>query len=348
MTKKNILYCIGTEYQLLLSIAIATDKYSDKNKFNNIFILKKSATRLDSILRLEVLDFALESYIIEIDLKDYTPSTRIKKELNTIINREIHVFFYYLEIDPISIYLVDKMRAKGSRICLGQDGLKAYEKLSPIPFYFRLKVTFLRYIYFISKGMKVSHIYFYKNGYTNYKCNDELWLTHPECFVNNKYNKKIQKINTEKLNGIQEKLIEVFDLNNYNHLITNSDIIYINQPLQKKVLDFECNNILNKLSESGKVIIKLHPQTSDYAISQYKRIRNTTLLMSKAPAEVLISTLSGKKILSPWSTTLLTDNPRCDFFWLYPLLIRMKLVSKINLPMMPEHIRLITDMEQIG
>jgi hypothetical protein len=342
--RKENVFIVLTEYHILISLSIILEKFSDQEKYINTIIMLISQNRLKADYKFEWPGSNVEILTINMS-KDFSFfSSEIKKTIVKILDRDIYNLFYFLENEFVTTYVINKLKKKGTNVCLCQDGLKAYATKRHAPLYSRIKSTFLMHLRLWRNCMPVDNFYLYDSGFGKYKHDDQYWLTNPELYSENKFSKPIEKISTEIL-STKSKIVEtVFNFTNADAENLKGKFFYVNQPLPNEVVDFECKIIFESLLKHGAISIKLHPHTSAYAIEQYSSMPGVFLFKSGIPAEIYIQHMRNIIILSGWSTALLIDNPTCSYYWLFPLMKKNVKMIDINIQTVPSHIQIIDDL----
>jgi hypothetical protein len=345
--KKRNLFIVETEYHILNTLAIILDRFIDLTKYENTVIVVKSTRRLSERNSLDSFPYIDRIIIIESEFFTSFVSTKVRTLLKPAISKTIDRFFYFNENRMISTYLINRLSKRKTIICLCQDGLKAYVTKRKAPFYSRLKSTLLMHLELWRNLIPVDKFYLYDSGFGKYLHDDEYWLSYPELFSSNRFNKPVIRINTDTLSKYNSIVEKVFDFPEDIDSLKDCKYFYINQPFSDESTDFECEKVLLPLLNSGKIVIKTHPHTSNYALERYYKTNGISIIRSEIPAEIYIQHLKNVSIISGWSTALLINNQTCRFYWLFPYFKLNVNIINISIPIIPNHIKLVNDIKII-
>ncbi|MBC7440716.1 MAG: hypothetical protein H7250_12135 [Flavobacterium sp.] len=342
--KKNIIYLVETEFQLMVSVNLALSIFKT-NEYQNLIYCLKSEKRLNEFLNfsaLKQIDFFL------IDSKNYVDSIKL------ISKKKCFTFFFFQENSILNKYLAYQLKVNGAKIALGPDGTKPYgifkkshESLSVI------KDTIADYKFLFREKLFLPAIIpssYYKYGKT--KIIDQVWLYNIEMFdaETNKTRASLKKIPSFS-QEVWNNLINLFQFT--TDKLSNSDeiLFYLNQPLwSQEMIEAEINFLKHLVTVFPKndLIIKLHPHTAEATIKSYKNIKNVKLVISKIPAELFIATLSNSIVFSGWSAGLSIENPSCNFYYNLNIFRKLndKILNQIHIDSFP-HIKLIDNPSQM-
>ncbi len=346
--KKNIAFLVHTEYHLLISSSIISAHFNDTTTFEN---------RIYNLFSKRKLVEGLNTHLVSNEFKVICSegNKQIKSDLQEIIEFAPDFFFYFQEGSPINYYIVANLSKKGTKIALVQDGLKAYSIVNKrFEGLAIIRDTFRSYKHLFDHKLPLWKAHLFKNyKYGVTKEINELWVSHPDAFVKN--NKKlIRKIPEISEKNRLELIRGVFNFEQDRFLTSGDDkvIFYINQPF------YNNNNIaieylfLKKLIETNNsikgVYVKIHRSTSEYHLNFYKKLPIVTIIYDNIPAELLVLSLNNSIVLSGWSTTLLTFNPTCNYYYNYPIYEKDVLLSQ-SYPFNPtDYIKVIDSVEAIS
>jgi hypothetical protein len=155
--------------------------------------------------------------------------------------------------------------------------------------------------------------------YGNQKFINNLWITHPEQYTH-KANNSVQ---IKKLPDFNKKCIKfiVACFRFIDEFPTHNVIYFFNQPLwgilANKELEF-LKEVINTFPER-KIIIKLHPLTSLKMKEEYKTLNKLEIIYSTVPAEVFLLRLNNCIVFTGWSSVLITENKKCNYYFNYPI-----------------------------
>ncbi|HSV87892.1 MAG TPA: polysialyltransferase family glycosyltransferase [Bacteroidales bacterium] len=326
MNPKVNLFLVHTEYHLLISNAIILNLYSDRGHYKNIVVFDYSSKRLTN----DYFYPAIPATFLAVDLSQKDLSGITQKLLNFNPDR----FFFFQEISILDQYLLERLYKKGTTTCLVQDGLKPYvvtkkkhELLSA------LKDTLFTYLQLCDRGLclkKFKIFNWYRYGHVASIM--EVWLTHPGAFYNPK-KKNIYQIPEIAEKDVVSKLAVFFKFESKNDFPNSLNVVfYINQPFKnashiKTEIQF-LQQVRNKFPDKD-LIIKIHPLTPQTTIALYSEINNVHIIKKKIPAELYILSLKNSVVLSGWSTSLLTYNPTCNYFYMYKIFEPDKILKQL-------------------
>jgi len=318
----NIIIFVITEYHLILAI---NEVLSNPNNFYEVYILKKTnSKRLENPLDFTLIQNAeFKNFNIEINLAGYFSYSH-KLFMENLILKNYHNLIFFQELDPFLISVVKTLRKnkfKG-KVLLFQDGLKPYAQLKGISlemikneiliwkWLWRNKIRDLELLKLL-KTKKYGHL----------KEVDELHLTMPEAY-NNWNNKKIKPIRFIEHETYKKTLEVVFGWDDSNLLQNNNVILYLNQPMRQNV-EAEINFLIMLLeAHDKKIILKLHPLTSQEQIQKFLAVSSDIILIrSNIPAEIFIMNLKNSIIISLNSTALLYHSPFNRYYYVSNLFI---------------------------
>lgn len=308
---KNV-YIVFTEYQLLQTLNICTGKFNSEQFLNIVYIIRQGK-RMKSIDKGN--DYNTNNIIFK-----FIDQEIPKNIVNLLIKEQPHHFFMFQDTTPLNIFLGHKMASIGAEVSLGPDGYGSYENLQKrYEFLSRVRTTLLNTKYLIKNKLFTGKIDFYNYTYASHHFIDNVWVTHPAEFVHRGKNKvrieQLPELNSECLNLIKK-------LFNFSAVFpTNDSIYFFNQPVWNTLLDVEYNFLVNVIEQfpDNKVVLKLHPLTSQMMKDRYKDLLNLEILDGDFPAEILISSLQNCIVYSGWSTVLITENKSCNYYFNYPV-----------------------------
>lgn len=310
---KNV-FLAHTEYHLMHSLSIAFSIYSSKENQNTVYYVK-SSTRSQNLSNDLIKNFNNVELIIleDIEAKDYVVE---------ILSLNIDRFIFFQAISIFNIYLCHHLKKRGTEVSLGPDGYVAYMVYQKKhEFLSMLKDSFLNYKKLFKQGLVLKKFYkirYYRYG--SYAFIDNLWLTHPNQYIHTASN----KVNLLKLPTFSNQTIKtlesIFDF--HLDLKTENTIFYFNQPFWTEKLVEREMKFLKDTQEIFKditMVIKLHPLTPKATIELYKELPKVKIIISNAPAELILVKLNSCIVFSGWSTVLLTANKKCNYYFNYPV-----------------------------
>jgi hypothetical protein len=342
MSKKNILFIVHTEYQMMVTLSAIADNYADTSAYQ--VTICQIDDGLNRRFRFKVNLGAMPSieYVV---LNFYEGEKKFNRNLaDTLKNfteRSFHILVIFNQHLFVDIYLAKIKSRQGCVIHLGPDGLKPYNTTNKFAPRWALQraIAFLRFA-FVNKLKLTFH--FPTLTYANLNCIDEVWIQYENSFEN-KLKKKIRKIDV--MNSEDSRLIinSFFSFNPTTDLPKFSQLIfYINQPLEDEVkyeYELEVLKNIHARFPDYLMIVKFHPLTPAIQKERVKNLSFLKTLETSIMAELYITNLSNSLIISFWSAALLINNTSCRFYWLHPMLSDKGL--------MPDYIKLINPTEHI-
>ncbi|MDT0294067.1 polysialyltransferase family glycosyltransferase [Mesonia ostreae] len=303
-----------TEYHLMQSLNIAFNNYSSQENQNTVYFVKNN-TRLSNF---SVDDTRTYGNVDLIILEDSTSKEYVEK----ILSLNVHRFIFFQAISIFNIYLCHLLKKRGAEISLGPDGYVSYVIYKKKhEFLSMLKDSFSNYKKLFREGLFLRKFYkirYYRYG--SYSFIDNLWLSHPEQYTHTTSNKvnllKLPTFTKETIKTLEKIFHFQFDME------TQNVIYYFNQPFwTEKLIDREMRFLKDTLEafKDNMMFIKLHPLTPQTTIDLYKEFPRVSIISSKAPAELILVKLKNCIVFSGWSTVLLTENKKCNYYFNYPI-----------------------------
>jgi hypothetical protein len=173
-------------------------------------------------------------------------------------------------------------------------------------------------------------------------------MTHPEQYKHHSKN----QVNILKLPEFNKDCIEIISkCFNFKEEFPTEDVIYFfNQPLWSSLPKIEFNFLKEVITTfpERKIILKLHPLTSDKMKTKYKNLDGLQLIESSVPAEVLLLRLNNCVVFSGWSSVLITENKNCNYYFNYPIYKELNdpILNQINIILL-DHIRIVNSPEEM-
>lgn len=342
MNTKNV-YIVLTEYQLLQALNIATSIYNVSTITNVIYIVQ-------DVKRLKGVDATLDyncDNIVFIFLDNRQPKEIAKK----ILTEKPNHFLIFQGTSALNVYLGYALSNQGAEISLGPDGYSAYaiynkryEMLTII------KDSIIQNKNLIANKLFSGKIHIF-NYYTygNHHFIDNLWVTHPEAYNHRGKN----KVKIFKLPDFNENCLNIISkLFNFSlDYPTNGVIYFFNQPLWIGLLDLEYNFLLDVIKKfpQKQIVLKLHPHTSIEMKDKYKTLERVQIIESDFPAEILLLSLENCIVYSGWSTVLITENGKCNYYFNYPIYRNSchKNLNQVEIPAL-NHIKMIKSPQEMN
>jgi len=342
---KTNLFIVETPYQLIISISIILFRFFDKEYKNLIFIHISNKKRFNP----DVSDKYKNIIFEKIDEKKWVDTISGLRDL------ELENFYFFQEREIINKYLSYYFKKKGTKICLGPDGTKAYDNFNKSnEFFTMLKDTFIDYKFLISNLLFLPKIYLSKHyRYGSFRLIDEIWLPFVQLFDSNRNKSfgtlyQLPKLEINDLSKI-EKILKIKISPDFNG---ENCIMYFNQPFWSDSLvkkDAELVNFLSSKFYGKKIYVKIHPSTGEQIINNYRKIPGIILILDNVPAEFYIAKCKNSILMTGWSTCLmypLEGNNKSYYLYLIFKKLNDPILNQINLTPFP-HVKLINDLDEI-
>jgi hypothetical protein len=314
--REKICYLVHTEYHLLLSITDIMERYNDDDKYDIYIVIKrkKNSKRLNQELDIDFLPYHFIFLEVDINLASKL-NPEEKQDIDELGKIDFSTFIFFQEQDPVTVVLIDKLAAKGTKIYLFQDGLKAYI-FDTMKFSLGLIQDNIKANKWIKRnGYAVSDPFSFLRcrKYAFLKNIDKVFLTFPEAY-NNRNNKSVGLLSTAFTEELRNVLKRVFKWQDDLLPVRENVIFFMNQPMGDDG-SFEINLLKNlrKRYPNNVLYIKLHPLTSDAILQRYKELDNISVINSKVPAELFISELKNSIVMSVYSSSMFINNESCKF-----------------------------------
>lgn len=323
---KTNIFLVHTEYHLMLSINLILDRFIDCK--NCIYYTKGKR-----------LSREFKSNNSSIVFRPIFPDEFGSKTLfDDMIGKHPENFFYFQDNSSFNCYAAYKMHKKGVNVALLQDGLKPYVVWNKKhEFLSMVKDTVLAYKELFKGRLYLSTVipmYLYRYGCDSFI--DELWLTYPDKFIN-KYNKILKQLPAFSDDAIS-LLNSIFNFDK-NKFDMNS-ILVVGQPAESiTIMETDINIIKYIASNFQKTILyKPHPLISDIHLNKIKEIENVIIIKEIFPVELLMIQMRDTVIISRHSTSMLTDNPSCRYYWTHKLFPKSSLTDQLAIINPTSHI----------
>lgn len=349
----NIFLC-HTEYHLLMAINVSSELFGDKTYRNVIYIIYNK-TRLKERANYDTSSVGnIEYRCITNEIAD---NIKFVKEISIECTGTLFLYNLY---HPTELYIAYRIWEKGTAKCsFCQEGCATYisntynvkNHISTIVKVIKalvsariFDVTYLVYLCFRRPHKICAESLDYRTA-INSKTIESVYVMHPDLITGIK--KRIDKIPQLSDTGLSIS----FQFFNYKHelSIKHGDILFIDQSVNDSNVSVFLNELHIRMPES-KIYIKMHPLSSLELMNSYCRNLPSVKIFkdeNPCPVELLISSLEGIRIISSYSSALLTINDKCSFYYIYPYL-QLK-GTKLNLPdfIPAKHIKLVNQIDDI-
>lgn len=340
MSMKTVVFMVNTEYHLLLSLGILRTCHTANYKTYIYKVAPIGGSRLKQI-SFEHSDIEYREIVYNYD----HPNRNLRERIKEIVNLNPSVFYFFLENKYWLNFLLSSLHNKGTKIVLGPDGLKAYNDS---------RVSYLKIIKNTAKGLLgclKSGIFYpplVEKTYATSKYIDEVWVDCPSKYKN-RSNKRVVGFQIPYGTDFISELNSIFmvknkDLSNMN----GKTILFIDSPYSSEKYYEITTKLINEVQRrcpERRLNIKLHQLSSNKAKLKYQLLKDATFLEKQCPAELYIANAQDCIVISLISTSLLFYNPKCRYYWTYPLYQDLYDYSKIINP--THHIQVISKLEEI-
>jgi hypothetical protein len=335
---KNVLFIINTEGHLLTTASLIFEKFNKAAGYQP-YVLQVSKNGTARFKTEKDQDYLTEKYI------DIDPWTKgFVAEMQEILDTKFERVFIFLEQLALNLYLANKFKKQGSIICLTPDGNKPYFSVDKLALGSRVRQTIHTYRYLFSNKLYYFKPYFLSWNYAKINPIDEIWVTFPEKFTQAKKKHKVVGFTILPTEAVANQVKRFFKIDITLQLKhTNGVIFYTNNILSTQQLYEAEIDIITKLKQrypEAPFYLKYHPSTPAHQIEKFKALE-LNCFCDSIPAELYIASLHHSIIIGMWSASLMVNNPKCKFYWLYDYLLKEKIMTKdtVNLVNPTPHIQ---------
>ena len=158
--------------------------------------------------------------------------------------------------------------------------------------------------------------------------------------------KKIIEIDYTLSDESQSRLKNVFNIDFSGYPSDDNTILLIGHRHKTEDYDKNIFNILNEVFPDYNIIYKKHPnQQEDINFDSDLKVFKSTDIF---PVELLIASMKGGVIISPYTTAMLYHNPECRYFWTYPILTKSNILKKpVERHNPKEYINVVSDFDEL-
>lgn len=296
------IFLIHTEYHLLMTIRIILSNF--KNCDNYIYIASANRIPGNYVSNYSNIHFRrLEA----VNYGNYNT-------INEFISLKSENFFFFQDNSSDNIYIAFHLQRKKIKVALVQDGLKPYPKWHRKHLVLSLfRETFQFYMQMFRRKAVIPSLFLKSYKYGHLKYVDQLWVDYPDK-LSSKTNKEIIRIPdmSKEISDEIESILSYRPMANLDNVI-----LYIGQPL-KPILwkkEIEIINLIKANNPQMQFLYKVHPNTKNEQLENYKSINAFSFVKDNIPAELIIAAMNRSIIVSIYSTALITNNPNCKFYW---------------------------------
>jgi|GEM_PF-3412613 len=351
MPKRNLLFMVHTEYHLLVALNIIREHFHDSGQWNVLIIAATEfSTRFD--LDLEHIPFPHVSIRIYNGWHDSQPMPEaLRANIEEILASRFERFFLFLEQYSLAIYLTIQLRRKGTIICNAQDGAKAYAWIGKKAIGWRVKHTAENYRNLFRNRLRLFTPVVSPLQFGELRFIDEVWVQYPQTFQNH-FRRRVHSFQIAMEGSFLNEVLALFRVNLERDLgATEKVFYYVNQPFKNEAVqrfEWEVLDQLLQRHADKKVVVKLHPATSEADRAPYAKIPGVRLVDKPFPAELGIAGLRNSLAVSFFSTSGFVHNPSCRMYWLYPMLSSRNMTLNNTTIINPtDHIILADSIEQV-
>ena len=319
--KANNIYLCVTEYHVLLSILISSERYNS-GMYNNVIILCNGGRfKNRNIYNFKASDNIEFRCLEEDDFVSFEFVEQISVECTNSL------FLFNLNY-PHFTYLTYLLRKKNVNTSLVQDGLALYMYQ---PYTLRKCLSNKRWSFHFLRNIGIDNFSFFcmcygwhgRFGSIFQKYNvlaqssliTNIWLTEP---AQAQYAKEkvcmIPKFSETSISMAHKFFMYESDKWESFH---KNDILFVDQRIDG-TSDFI--RVLSNKFPTSTIYVKLHPRSPETWAYDFKELPNVKMIenMKGIPLELLIQMLYGVVVVSAYSSALLMDNPNCKFYYSYP------------------------------
>jgi hypothetical protein len=340
--KKVNIFVLGTEYHFLISMSIIEEHFSDGNYFNKFIFLGQRLSQIDTSALPTNSAFTTLFAETEPDIK--------KKVNDFIFSDKIENLFVVNAYRIPETYILSKIDRKKTKTHLMQDGALFYNRIEKSVYKNRIKEMSRIYLGLWKRKIFFTDIILYGRFMETSGYIDELWMTNPDIYIGPKTRKKINRIKLFPKDDSIQKFTRAFKL---DHKLTDglSDyLIYLSvivRDLTKVPKEIEQIKLLQDRAGKSKVLIKLHPNSSDYQFEKMKEAFGEQVFRNYVPAEIYIANARNSTVVGCASTSLLYNNESCEYYALKKMYQEMGIYLKWLNIQLPEHVTFIESIDQI-
>jgi len=333
---RNILITVFTEYQLILALnEIFINKVYDPYSDMIMLVIKHERLhhRMNRPFDFDGLGIEIIDFNDDIDYKK-SLSKNTKEFIDSVLQIKWDTFILFQENDTLNCLLTYQLMKRGTKVCLFQDGLKAFNPMKSRS-YGQLKTELEMRIWWRKNGYKsdplLNAIHSHKYGFL--KGVSRIHVTFPESYIN--WNRKeVCKIEISKSDKLFDLMKTVFQLENFILDKVDDAVFIISQSMrddntfERMLIEYLVRSFRNK-----KIYLKAHPINfkpyKDF-IEEVKQkfAGKIEVIDGKVPAEFLIMQLKNSIVVSTISTSMFLNNPVCKFY--YALELAKPHISRFN------------------
>ncbi len=319
--KDRIVFLIHTEYHLLVTASIVSDKFP-RDKFEIVIIQNASSRRFN--LEIDTRVLADEYIIIDENgnLKNKTQSS-LSQIISRVVATPTKYFIGFLEQSPLFVLFSRKCKRNKIITVLAPDGSKPYARITKMALPSRIRKTIDNNKFFKHAKLNFRSLRLISWDYARNKDIMEVWVT-AEQWYENRTKKTVLPISI--LEGEQSILLanSLFQFDIYKKPIPSARVLfYMNQPFVDSSLSQGEQDILKNILDNvtgHQLVIKLHPLTTRKQIEFYRTLNDLVIIEDTYPSELYMANLSDSIFISFWSSSLFSYYKTNRYYWLYKLL----------------------------
>ncbi len=334
-------FVLGTEYHFLMAYFIIQEHFNTDNFENRVVFLGKRLRQIDKQRlpqNINTIEFFIE-----------TEKNPAKKAREEILKGEVSNLFMVNVYRPADTMIVS-MASKKTRRHLIQDGALFYHRIEKSLWKNRVKVTCEIYTALWKTGYFFRDIIWYGRFMEESNYIDEVWMTNPNEYIGPPIKKKLNIINFLPHKDSLQNVLSFFHgevnipADMVNYLIYLSPIIKVAEHI-----DIEIHQIIQLLQRLriDKVIIKLHPNTSDEHYRKLYDVFGDSVIKNCIPAELYIASAKKSIVVGCASTSLFYNNSNCRYFALKKFFQSLGIYAQWKNINLPPHVAQVDSMEDI-
>lgn len=336
-------FILGTEYHFLLAMSIIEEHYSSLSYRNQLVFTGRRLSNIDAKKLPENVYVTTLVFQDEQNLK-----ARVRLE---IFEKEIANLFVVHSYRALETYILSQA-SKNTRRHMMQDGSLFYHKIERPIVLNRIRETIEVYIHLWKKSICFTDLILYRRYLQQSGYIQELWMTHPDLYIEPNPTKPIHKINLfPKVNSVST-FNNYFDVGKsgefrgYNDCLIYLALIIKDEDLMLKEVE-EIKKLLEK-SNKANILIKLHPGSRQRQFEILQQAFGDVVIKNFVPAEMYIANAKESIVVGSASTALFYNNPECKVYALKHYYQRLGIYANWKNVKLPKHVKIVDFLEELG